>query len=84
LPAGQVEIVDFAFVQPVTTVPKGSTVTWENADATQHTVSDHAGVLSSGILNPGATYSHRFDTPGTYSYFCNFHNFMTGQIVVTG
>jgi len=25
-------------------------------------------------------FSHRFDTPGTYKYFCSIHPKMTGQI----
>jgi plastocyanin len=29
------------------------------------------------------TFTHRFDTPGTYPYFCGVHNSMTGTVIVT-
>ena len=28
------------------------------------------------------TFSHTFDSPGTYKYFCSIHPKMTGQVVV--
>jgi plastocyanin len=33
---------------------------------------------------PGDTFSHRFTTPGTYTYFCRVHGFMRGTVSVTG
>jgi plastocyanin len=36
------------------------------------------------MMFPGDTYGVTFDTPGTYSYFCIPHVFMTGVITVTG
>jgi plastocyanin len=30
----------------------------------------------------GKSFSHLFDQPGRYPYFCNRHNSMTGTVVV--
>jgi len=33
-------------------------------------------------LLPGASFSRRFDRPGTYEYHCSVHPYMTGRVVV--
>jgi plastocyanin len=33
-------------------------------------------------LLPGASFSRRFDQPGTYDYNCSVHPYMTGRVVV--
>lgn len=40
--------------------------------------------LSAGFVGPGEEYSHTFDTPGTYRYYCIPHEDagMTGTVVV--
>lgn len=38
--------------------------------------------LSSGNLNAGASYQHRFTRAGTFRYYCIFHAPMTGTVVV--
>ncbi len=67
------------------TVPRGTMVTWRNTSQTAHTVTDDpakaanpadaqlpsgAQAWDSGNVDPGQTFSHTFDTPGTYKYFC--------------
>jgi predicted lipoprotein with Yx(FWY)xxD motif/plastocyanin len=64
-----------------------ATVIWTNNDSTSHTVTSNAypaGAQSyrSGNMSPGATYSTTFTVPGTYTYFCDYHGWMTGTIVV--
>jgi plastocyanin len=34
------------------------------------------------VLDTGGQYSHRFDAPGMYTYYCSLHPRMTGRIVV--
>jgi plastocyanin len=34
------------------------------------------------VLDTDQRFSHAFDAPGTYKYFCSLHPRMTGQIVV--
>jgi len=78
-----VHIHNFAFGPQVLTVRAGTIVTWVNDDEEPHTVtaSDHS--YRSPILNTGARFSHRYDTPGQYAYFCSLHPHMTGRILVT-
>ncbi len=64
------------------TIPAGSVVTWTNNDGTPHTATG-AGGINSGNLNGGQSYSHTFNTPGTFDYHCSYHSNMTGTIKVT-
>ncbi len=34
------------------------------------------------VLSPGQTFTRVFDKPGTYNYFCSFHPYMTGSVMV--
>lgn len=63
-------------------VPPGTTVQWTNRGKQKHTVTSDKGLWDSGDLDPGATYSRTFDSPGTYTYNCRHHKGMTGTIVV--
>jgi plastocyanin len=40
--------------------------------------------FNSGNISPGAQYTHTFDAPGDYAYFCEIHPEMTGTMSVTG
>jgi plastocyanin len=65
------------------TVARGTTVTWTNLDGVPHTITADDGSWGSGTLGQGATYSHVFTSPGTYTYHCAIHPFMTGTVMVT-
>lgn len=69
-------------------VKVGTTVMWMNSDAIEHSVT--AGVpdapsnaFDSGLFAQGGSFSHTFDTPGEYAYFCTRHPSMNGRVVVT-
>ena len=72
-------------------VAVGTTVTWTNNDATLHTVysgtpddSANGGKLfQSTYMAKGQTFEHKFDTAGTFDYFCTLHPFMLGKVVVS-
>lgn len=65
-------------------ISAGTTVIWTNKTDTSHTVTgDDLAFEDSGPFGLGETYSQTFAEPGTYSYFCSPHPFMTGTIVVT-
>jgi plastocyanin len=72
--------------QPATiTVVVGinNTVTWINQDGTTHTVTATDDSFDSGNLVAGATWSHTFATPGTYTYYCTYHQaWMKGTVIV--
>ncbi len=61
-----------------------NTVTWTNNDPIHHTVTSVSGngSLNSGDMAQGATYSYTFTKPGTYNYYCVYHVWMTGTVVV--
>lgn len=68
----------------VDTIAVGTTFKWWGTGGT-HTVRSIGATnfTSSGTLSGSQTYSHLFDTPGTYQYDCSIHGSgMTGRIVV--
>ena len=77
-----VTISDFQFTPPSVTVKVGGTVTWTNNGPSTHTVTADDGSFDSGNLNAGKTFSHTFQTAGTFSYHCSIHPFMKAEVVV--
>ena len=69
---------------PTITVVLGvnSTVTWVNNDDAPHTVTANDGSFNSGNINAGQSWAHTFTTPGTYTYYCSYHPWMKGTVVV--
>ena len=78
------EIHQFAFQPKSIEVPVGTTVTWTNDDAVQHSVTAKDGSWDSGLFGQGGTFSQKFDKPGTYAYYCMRHGSMMGEVKVTG
>lgn len=67
----------------------GTTVVWTNNDNTGHTVTEGnpsgntpPNGFDSGILAPGKTFTHNFDTAGTIQYYCTLHPTMLGELIV--
>jgi plastocyanin len=84
-PAGFVDTIkNIAYNPAQITIKAGQTVTWNFDDApTPHTVTATDHSFDSGIKTTGQ-FSHRFDTPGTYSFMCTVHpTEMTGTVVVS-
>jgi len=73
---------NFTFSPAAAAVSAGSTVAWVNRDDIPHNIVSTDGTFRSPVLDTDGRYSHRFDRPGTYPYFCSLHPKMTGQIVV--
>lgn len=82
-----ITIENFAFDRGELTISAGDTVTFRNDDTTDH------AVVSSSL--DGETYEEinetvpageavdiTFDEAGTYEYYCQFHDSMTGTIIV--
>jgi plastocyanin len=80
--SASVAIQNFAFSPGSIQVDAGTTVTWTNNDQVMHTVTADDGSFDSGDIAPGGTFSMTFNTPGTFSYHCKIHPFMTASIVV--
>jgi copper-containing nitrite reductase len=71
---------------PTITVVIGinNTVTWVNNDQAPHTVTATDGSFNSGNLNAGQSWSHTFSKPGVYAYYCSYHPWMKGTVIVKG
>ena len=65
------------------TIHKGDSIKWKNTSAsTPHTTT--SGSWNSGNMNPGATFTHKFGTTGTFKYYCKYHKSlgMVGKVIV--
>ena len=80
--ASQVVVDNFSFAPVMATVAAGSTVTWTNRDDVPHNIVSTEQKFKSPVLDTDQQFSHTFDAPGTYKYFCSIHPKMTGQVVV--
>jgi plastocyanin len=91
---GMVNIVDFAFSPATLPISVGTTVQWTNTGGSPHTTTSNPGpagctpssseVWNSGVLNSGQTFTHTFNTAGTFAYHCEVHGCaMSGTIVVS-
>ena len=70
--AAKVTVTNNKFEPKTVTVKAGSEVIWENKEGT-HTVTADDGSWASAGLTAGKTFSHKFDKPGKYPYYCSFH-----------
>jgi plastocyanin len=77
-----VTIRDFQFTPANITIKVGDTVTWTNDGPSVHTVTADDGSFDSGDLSVGKTFSHRFQTAGSFGYHCSIHPFMTATVIV--
>jgi plastocyanin len=63
-------------------------VTWKNLDGFSHSVTSGTpedgpdGVFDSGLISPIRFFSHTFHNPGIYDYYCVYHPWMKGIVVV--
>ena len=76
------------FIPSPVTIDIGATVTWENNDTAAHTstagsaADGPSGVFDSSLIMAGSSFSHTFDSAGTYDYFCMVHPWMSGTVIV--
>jgi len=83
-PTSTVTIAHFSYEPRTLVVRRGTRVTWTNEDDAPHTVTStpEPRAFASKALDTDDTFSHVFDTPGTYEYFCALHPKMTAKVVV--
>ncbi len=69
-----------AFDPSEITISMGESVTWTNMDIVPHTATsgspgdgDLGSVFRSARLPRGETFTHTFDEPGEFVYFCEVH-----------
>jgi plastocyanin len=68
-------------------VKPGTTITWLNEDEISHTVTAVAeegkgGGFDASLDGKGKSFSFTFSQPGVYSYYCDRHEHMRGEIEV--
>ena len=82
------ETADGCFIPNTVTIDVGGTVTWENNDTAAHTstggsaTEGPSGVFDSSLIMAGSSFSHTFDSAGTYDYHCMVHPWMEGTVIV--
>ncbi len=70
------------------TVDVGGEVIWTNDGTSSTTITSGTaetgpdGFFDSGLVEPGSSFSFKFEEPGEYHYFSMVHPWMTGLIVV--
>jgi plastocyanin len=80
-----VTIEDNDFQPSTIIINVGDTVVWNNTGPSSHTATSlmsGAVTWDSGNLQPGQTFSFTFTVAGDFSYYCAFHDGMTGTVVV--
>lgn len=74
-----------AYLPDYVVVAAGTAVTWGNSEAdasVTHDVVADGMYFASPNIYAGTSWTWVFDTPGTYTYFCTFHEGQSGVIVV--
>lgn len=89
--AVDVQSLDNTFRPQNIQVRPGTTVTWTNVGRNEHDVlpvEGDAWGVEVDDFEPGDVYSHTFDDPGVYHYYCSIHGTTTagmiGAVVVDG
>ena len=84
----EVWMQNIAFVPASKTISVGTTITWINKDSYPHQPisgipNSPDGIFKSGPLNTGDSFSYKFNTAGTFKYYCFIHGaMMTASITV--
>ncbi|HEX7091702.1 MAG TPA: cupredoxin domain-containing protein [Longimicrobiales bacterium] len=89
-PEEGVEVIQMSnrrFTPATLTIEPGTTVRWAKDDEA-HTItpanSNQPGVWQDVVVEAGEEFEHTFEVAGqTYDYECQFHEGMTGRIIVS-
>jgi plastocyanin len=82
-----ITVQTFQFKPSALEIRAGTKVTWINQDEITHTITsgtpaNRSGRFDSALEGRGATFSTILDRPGVYTYFCNRHQSIRGEIRV--
>ena len=78
------------YIPNMLSVRTGERVSWFNKDTAIHTITSGTpgdgpdGNFHSEDFMPGFKFSHTFDESGEYSYYCMYHPWQTGVVIVEG
>lgn len=79
---GRILIRNYSYQPQKLILNAGSRITFVNHDHTAHTATSTNGAFDTGTLHPGQRTTVALSKPGTYTFFCQFHAFMRGVVVV--
>jgi plastocyanin len=79
-----VSITATAFTPASRTIATTDAIKWTNNDTKTHQVVANNGSFVSPTIAPGKSYTHTFNTAGTFRYHDALHPALTGKIVVNG
>jgi len=79
---GVITIHNFQYQPSPAHAKAGQTITVTNEDGTNHSLTADNGSFTTGVFSTG-TRTFVIDKPGTYTFHCQIHNFMTGTIIVS-
>jgi plastocyanin len=77
------DIKDFMFSPQTVKLRVGQTLVVTNQDTAIHTITSDDGSFDSGNLAKGESFRFTPTKAGTYTYFCDLHQYMTGTIEVS-
>jgi plastocyanin len=82
-----VEVRVFQFSPDTLHIKIGEVVRWTNRDAIEHTITGGSPQRPDAswnvVLQEGAAGTRSFGRTGTFTYFCDRHQFMRGTVHVT-
>ncbi len=79
-----VKITATAFSPASVTIKTSDAIKWSNTDTKAHQVIANNGAFASPTIGAGHTWTHTFNTAGTFKYHDALHPALTGKVVVTG
>ena len=87
-PAAQVtktfSITATGFTPTSRTIATTDAIKWTNKDTKTHQVVANNGSFASPVLAPGKSYTHTFNTAGTFRFHDALHPALSGKVVVNG
>jgi plastocyanin len=79
---GTITIHNFMYQPNPAHVKVGEVITVTNTDGTNHSLTADNGAFTTGVFSSGSK-TLIINKPGTYTFHCQIHNFMTGTIIVS-
>jgi plastocyanin len=77
-----VSIGDDFFNPTSSTINVNDQIKWTWSGSNSHSTTSNSGIWDSGVHGNGFTFSETFTAPGSFSYHCTIHSFMTASITV--
>jgi plastocyanin/sugar lactone lactonase YvrE len=78
------DTTQWGFNPKTLTVQVGQAVRFTNSGKVAHTATQSQGAFDTGFLKGGESATLAFDSPGTFTFFCQPHPWMQGTIEVQG